>query len=76
MDLGVSAEAFFEHLYYPDEPLVSVDFMGDTHSAIVDGLSTKVIGKMTKVMAWYDNEWGYSYRILDLILHIHSKRSV
>ncbi len=54
-------------LDYTDEPLVSVDFRGDTHSSIVDGLSTMKIGKnMIKVLAWYDNEWGYSNRVADL----------
>jgi glyceraldehyde 3-phosphate dehydrogenase len=50
-----------------DEPLVSVDFMGDRRSGIVDLLSTKVIdGNLAKVIAWYDNEWGYSCRLVDL----------
>ncbi len=54
-------------LAYTDEPLVSSDFRGDPHSAIVDGLSTMAIGDdFVKVIAWYDNEWGYSSRISDL----------
>jgi len=58
-------------LAYTDEPLVSVDFMSNPHSAIVDGLSTKVLdGNLLKVMAWYDNEWGYSCRCVDLIKYI------
>jgi glyceraldehyde 3-phosphate dehydrogenase len=58
-------------LDYTDEPLVSTDFKGDHHSAIVDGLSTMVMGdKMLKVVAWYDNEWGYSCRIADLAAYI------
>jgi glyceraldehyde 3-phosphate dehydrogenase len=63
-------------LGYTDEPLVSVDFVGDPHSSIVDGASTKVIGSMVKVLAWYDNEWGYSNRVLDLILHMESEKPV
>jgi glyceraldehyde 3-phosphate dehydrogenase len=63
-------------LGYTDEPLVSVDFVGDSHSSIVDGASTKVIGSMVKVLAWYDNEWGYSNRVLDLILHMESEKPV
>ena len=56
------------------EPLVSTDFKGDTRSCIVDGLSTMVIGDtFVKVVAWYDNEWGYSCRCADLAHFIGSK---
>jgi glyceraldehyde 3-phosphate dehydrogenase len=59
------------YLAYIEEPLVSMDLVGDPHSAIVDGLLTKVVDKkMIKVIAWYDNEWGYSVRLLDLINYI------
>ena len=58
-------------LQYTDEELVSVDFLSNPHSAIVDGPSTKVIDKnLLKVLAWYDNEWGYSCRLRDLIKYI------
>ena len=58
-------------LGYTEEPLVSVDFMRDPHSGIVDALSTKVIGEnLIKVLAWYDNEWGYSCRLVDLVKYI------
>ena len=54
-------------LGYSAEPLVSMDYKGDSRSSIVDGLSTMVIGgKMVKVVAWYDNEWAYSVRVCDL----------
>ena len=54
-----------------DEPLVSMDFKGDNRSAIVDALTTMVIGeKLVKVVAWYDNEWGYSCRIADLVAYV------
>ena len=54
-------------LRYVDEPLVSVDFNHTPYSSEFDALSTKVIdGKMVKVLAWYDNEWGYSCRTVDL----------
>lgn len=54
-------------LGYTEEPLVSMDFKGDSRSAIVDGSLTMVIGDRTvKVMVWYDNEWGYSVRVADL----------
>jgi len=49
-----------------DEPLVSVDYTGDSHSAIVDLSLTKVNKNLVKVLAWYDNEWGYSNRMIDL----------
>jgi glyceraldehyde 3-phosphate dehydrogenase len=56
---------------FEDKPLVSIDFNGDTFSAIIDGISTKVIeGDMVKVLAWYDNEWGYSSRVKDLLKFI------
>ena len=61
-------------LDYTDEPLVSMDFRGDPHSSIIDGLSTMVEGgNMVKVLAWYDNEWGYSCRIADLTHFIAQK---
>ena len=59
------------YLGYTDEPLVSTDFLLDQRSSIVDGLCTRVIGdRQVKIMSWYDNEWGYSNRVLDLILHM------
>lgn len=64
------------YLGYSDLPLVSIDFQGDSRSSIVDGPSTKVIGNTVKVMSWYDNEWGYSNRMLDLIMHMHSNRAL
>lgn len=61
-------------LGYSGLPLVSIDFNGDPHSATVDALSTMVIGgNMAKVVAWYDNEWGYTQRVLDLAAFIASK---
>jgi glyceraldehyde 3-phosphate dehydrogenase len=53
------------------EPLVSVDYKGDPRSSVVDALSTMVVaGSMVKVIAWYDNEWAYSCRVLDLTSYI------
>ena len=60
-------------LDFTDEPLVSTDFRGDPHSSIIDGLSTMVIGNMIKIIAWYDNEWGYSCRVADLTHFIAEK---
>ena len=58
-------------LDYTEEPLVSKDFNGNSNSSIVDGLSTMVIDdNLAKIIAWYDNEWGYSCRIVDLIKYI------
>jgi glyceraldehyde 3-phosphate dehydrogenase len=54
-------------LDFTDEPLVSTDFRMDPHSGVIDGLSTMVLGdSLVKVIAWYDNEWGYSCRVADL----------
>ncbi|MBF6636151.1 type I glyceraldehyde-3-phosphate dehydrogenase [Rouxiella silvae] len=54
-------------LGYSDEPLVSSDYQGDPRSSIIDGLSTLVIGgNLIKILAWYDNEWGFSNRLVDL----------
>ncbi|MFQ5816124.1 MAG: type I glyceraldehyde-3-phosphate dehydrogenase [Candidatus Hydrothermarchaeaceae archaeon] len=60
-------------LEYTEEPLVSNDIIGNPHSAILDGLSTSVMGgrgNFAKVLAWYDNEWGFSCRMIDLMKHI------
>ena len=53
-----------------EEPLVSIDYKGDPRSSIVDGLSTMVTGNMVKIVSWYDNEWGYSARVVDLAKYI------
>ena len=59
---------------FSELPLVSIDYNDNGHSSIVDGLSTMVAGnKMVKVLAWYDNEWAYSKRIIDLVQLIASK---
>ena len=60
-----------KYLEYTEDPLVSRDFYGNNKSAIVDGLSTRVIeGKMVKVLGWYDNEWAYSCRVNDLVTYM------
>lgn len=70
-------------LGYTEDPLVSIDFNGNENSSIIDGLSTMVMGdNKIKVLAWYDNEWGYSCRVVDLAAYIgqemkkHSKVGV
>jgi len=66
-------------MQYTEEPLVSVDVIGNPHSAVIDGLSTKVIGEkgnFAKIFSWYDNEWGYSCRIVDLVNYMFNERMV
>ena len=70
-------EAANRYLGYSEEPLVSIDYQGNPHSSVVDADSTKVInGTLIKVLAWYDNEWGYSNRVLDLILHMEANKTL
>jgi len=71
-----SVDEVNKYLGYTELPLVSIDFQGDPRSSIVDAQSTKVIGKTVKVMSWYDNEWGYSNRMLDLILHMEANKAI
>jgi len=54
-------------------PLVSIDFKGNSASSIVDAASTFAIGDMVKVLSWYDNEWGYSCRVVDLLKYMIKK---
>lgn len=71
VNAALKAAADDKILGYTDEPLVSIDFRQDSRSSIVDGLSTMVIdGNLVKVISWYDNEWGYSNRIVDLANYI------
>jgi glyceraldehyde-3-phosphate dehydrogenase/erythrose-4-phosphate dehydrogenase len=59
------------YLRYTEDPIVSVDIIGDPHSSIVDGASTMVIqDRMVKVLSWYDNEWGYANRLLDVAARV------
>ncbi|ADU66962.1 type I glyceraldehyde-3-phosphate dehydrogenase [Desulfurispirillum indicum] len=61
-------------LSFCQEPLVSIDFMGNSHSSIVDADNTKVMdGNLVKIFSWYDNEWGYSCRCVDLIAYMASR---
>jgi glyceraldehyde 3-phosphate dehydrogenase len=54
-------------MYYTEDPIVSKDIETDPHSCIIDGLLTKTIGNQVKVFGWYDNEWGFSNRLVDLV---------
>ena len=68
---AVMAAADSDHwediLFYTDDPIVSIDIVGDHHSSIFDGLATMAQGNMAKILSWYDNEWGYSNRLVDLV---------
>lgn len=69
------ADASNRFLGFSDKPLVSIDYQGNPCSSVVDAMSTRVIqGNMVKIMSWYDNEWGYSNRVLDLILHMENEK--
>ena len=60
-------------LEYTEDAIVSTDIVGNPHSCIIDGLSTMANGNMVKVLGWYDNEWGYSNRLVDLTELVASK---
>ncbi len=65
-------ESMKGYIEFCEEPLVSIDFVGNPHSSIIDAPSTMVMGKTVKVFAWYDNEWGYSCRVVDLVKYVSS----
>ncbi len=66
-----AAETYLKgFLQYSEEELVSIDIVGNHHSSIFDAPSTNVKGKLVKVFSWYDNEWGYSCRVVDLLCHM------
>ena len=66
----VRAAADGRYLRYSTDPLVSTDIVTDPASCIFDAPLTKVIGNQVKVLGWYDNEWGYSNRLADLIAYV------
>lgn len=57
------------YIQYCDEQIVSSDIIGNDHSTIFDAESTMVLGNLVKILSWYDNEWGYSCRVVDLMAH-------
>jgi glyceraldehyde 3-phosphate dehydrogenase len=67
MKTAAGSEKLKGYLDYTEDPVVSMDIVGNPCSALFDAQSTMVIGNMAKVLAWYDNEWGYSNRVVDLI---------
>ena len=58
---------------YTEDPIVLQDILGDPHSAIIDGGLTMAMGNLVKFFSWYDNEWGYSNRIVDLVQLVQTK---
>jgi glyceraldehyde 3-phosphate dehydrogenase len=68
-----SQEELKGYLAISEAPLVSTDFKGDPHSAVIDTLSTMAVGEMVKVLSWYDNEWGYACRVADLVAYMNSR---
>jgi glyceraldehyde 3-phosphate dehydrogenase len=58
------------YLKYTEDQIVSTDIVRDPHSCILDAGLTKVLGNQVKVIGWYDNEWGYSHRLVDLVEYV------
>tara|TARA_R110002050_G_scaffold104052_6_gene213302 strand:- start:9311 stop:10327 length:1017 start_codon:yes stop_codon:yes gene_type:complete len=71
-----SAKQYKGIIEYTEDPIVSIDIVGNTHSCIFDSGMTSVIGNMVKIIGWYDNETGYSSRIIDLICNLSEKKCV
>jgi glyceraldehyde 3-phosphate dehydrogenase len=66
-----AAEGYLKGIMaYTDDPIVSSDIVGDPHSSIFDAGLVKVIGNTVKIASWYDNEWGYSNRLVDLTEYV------
>jgi glyceraldehyde 3-phosphate dehydrogenase len=62
---------------YTDDPIVSTDIIGEQCSSVVDGLSTMVLGNKSnviKILSWYDNEWSFAYRLIDLVKFIRKSK--
>ena len=67
---GFDSEIDDEEIWYTDDPIVSSDIVGDAHSSIFDAGLVKVMGNTVKIVSWYDNEWGYSNRLVDLTEYV------
>jgi glyceraldehyde 3-phosphate dehydrogenase len=61
-------------LQYTEDPIVSVDVIGNAHSVLYDAEFTSIVGNLVKIIGWYDNEWGYSNRLIDLALKMSGKK--
>ena len=70
MFLAASKTTHKNYVAYTEDPIVSVDVLGNKASCLFDSQLTSVLGKMVKVVAWYDNEMGYSNRLADLIIRL------
>ena len=69
--MRIASEGYLKGiLEYSEDPLVSTDVIGNPASSVFDASSTMVMGNMVKVLSWYDNEWGYSNRIVDLVIEV------
>jgi glyceraldehyde 3-phosphate dehydrogenase len=73
---AASTERLREILLYSDEPLVSMDLKKDSHSSIFSAVDTIALGDLVKIVAWYDNEWGYACRVADLVNFMLVKQPV
>ena len=71
-----SENQYKDILEYTEDPIVSIDIVGNTHSCIFDSQMTSVIGNMVKIIGWYDNETGYSSRIIDLLCNLSDKKCI
>ncbi len=67
---AAGGDAWAGILQYTDDAIVSSDIIGNPNSCIIDGLSTMANGRMVKLIGWYDNEWGYSCRLVDLVARV------
>lgn len=74
--LNISQKSFKNILYYTEDPIVSIDINNSSYSCTFDSLMTSVIGRMVKIIGWYDNETGYSARIVDLINYLKDKKYI
>ncbi|MCL2437311.1 MAG: type I glyceraldehyde-3-phosphate dehydrogenase, partial [Clostridiales bacterium] len=71
---AAESDALKDYLGFCEEPLVSIDFKEDPRSSIIDALSTMMVeDNMVKILSWYDNEWGYSHRVIDLMEYVIKK---
>jgi len=73
---AASENQYKDILEYTEDPIVSIDIVGNLHSCVFDSQMTSVIGNMVKIISWYDNETGYSKRIIDLMCNLSEKMCI